>query len=219
MAEMDFWRQLGILVPSEDLIFPVTVIGCGGIGSPTVLALAKMGCADITIYDDDLVEVHNLPNQLHKMDHVGQPKVDGFSKVVEEFTGFKPKAVVERVSSSHPLEGVVISGVDSMKARQEIWQAVKYNPLVKLYIDARMGAEVCRIYSVQPVDPTDVRRYESSLYSDEEALDAPCTERSIIYNVFVIAGLIGNQVKKFAKGEALEKEIIFDLVTLTLLTL
>lgn len=217
---MEFWRQKGILDPDQHLQFPVTVIGCGGIGSPTTLALAKMGCDNITVFDDDLIEDHNIPNQLHKLDEVGEPKVTALREVVKEFTAVKLKTRAERFDAKlrEEVSGVVISGVDTMEARKEIWEAIKYNPAVDLYIDARMGAEVCRIFTVNPLIPNEVRQYEKSLYSDEEAHEAPCTERSIIYNVFVIAGLIGSQVKKFAKKEDIEKEIIFDLVSLTFMT-
>jgi hypothetical protein len=232
---MDFWRQLGILNPMEHLQFPITVIGCGGIGSPTILALSKMGCPDITVYDYDHVEPHNLPNQLHMLAHVGKTKVEGVAEIVRAFTGTLLDVKKEVVSRNHNFGGVVISGVDSMASREEIWHAIKFNEAVKLYIDARMGAEVFRIFTLQPsrvpsivrVDG-DVRTqmfgdetiefYEASLISDVEALELPCTQRSIIYNVFVIAGLISNQVKKFAKGEPLDKQIIFDLVSMTLIT-
>ena len=104
-----------------------------------------------------------------------------------------------------------------MAARKTIWEKVRYNPSIPLYIEARMGAEICRIHSVRPTDPMDVKWYESTLYSDDDALDLPCTARAIIYTVFVIAGLLACQVKKFVTGQDILKEIIFDLVTMSLL--
>ncbi|MBI3954364.1 MAG: ThiF family adenylyltransferase [Chloroflexi bacterium] len=214
---MDFWRQQDI-VSSDELDVPIVVIGAGGIGSPTVLALAKMGCTQLTVYDDDLVESHNIPNQLFLLDDIGRPKVEALAHLVQGFTGTSIRTVQERVAGQR-LQGIVISGVDTMSSRHDIWQrSIKYKPQVRLYVDARMGAEVCRIYSINPVDPDDVRLYEETLYTDEEATEEPCTARSIIYNVFGIAALIGNQVKKHAKGEEMAKEIIFDLKTLLLLT-
>jgi hypothetical protein len=81
-----------------------------------------------------------------------------------------------------------------------------------------MGAEVCRLYSIVPVDPDHVRFYESTLYSDAEASAETCTRRAIIYNTLTIGSLIANQVKKFARGESLMRELVFDLKTLTLIT-
>jgi len=59
-----FLRQLDIADPSQFRDKPVTVIGAGGIGAATVVALAKTGFENITVYDFDTVEEHNLPNQL-----------------------------------------------------------------------------------------------------------------------------------------------------------
>lgn len=215
---MDHWRQLGIVTPYELEPLRVTVIGAGGIGSPSVLALAKMGIRYISVYDDDVVDFHNLPNQLYRFSDVGEPKVSALAGIVNDFTGvvIDPKNV--RFEDQR-LSGIVISAVDSMTARQKIWQRVRYNPAVKLYIEARMGAEVARIHTVKnPVNPSLVKWYETTLHSDEEAVETPCTERAIIYNVFMIASLVSNQVKKFAKGEDLAREIIFDMATFSFLS-
>jgi len=115
-------------------------------------------------------------------------------------------------------KGVLVSGVDSMAARKEIWDQIKMKPAVQLYIDARMGAEVARIHSINPCDPDHIKWYEETLYDDKDAVEEPCTARAIIYNGFMIAAFIAGQVKKFAKHEDLPKEIIFDMKTLILMT-
>lgn len=217
MSQMDFWRQLNVVSPSDLADLRVTMIGVGGIGSPTILALAKMGVENITVFDPDTVEPHNLPNQMYRFSDLGQTKVEGISSICRDFAGVELKKVAERFND-HPLSGIVISGVDTMSARKEIWGKIRWNPSVLLYIEARMGAEVARIHSVHSCDPSEVRWYETTLYSDEQASEAPCTARAVIYNVFMIAALVANQVKKFAKGEDIFKEIIFDLATLILLT-
>ena len=59
-----YWRQLDI-VNIDKLQVPIIVVGAGAIGSFVTLALAKMGCGNITSYDMDTVEEHNLPNQFY----------------------------------------------------------------------------------------------------------------------------------------------------------
>jgi len=213
---MDFWRQLDVVSPEDLASLRVNIIGAGGIGSPTALALAKMGVEHLTVFDPDTVELHNLPNQVFRFEDLGRAKVEALAAICRDFAGIEPEARQERFENQ-PLSGVVVSGVDTMAARKGIWQRVRYNPAVSLYVEARMGAEVARIHSVRPCDPTSVRWYEGTLYSDEEASEAPCTAQAIIYNVFMIAALVASQVKKFSKGEVFPKEIIFDLATLTLL--
>jgi tRNA A37 threonylcarbamoyladenosine dehydratase len=64
MNQSFFLRQLDIADPSQFKDKPVTVIGAGGIGAATVVALAKTGFENIAVYDFDRIEPHNLPNQL-----------------------------------------------------------------------------------------------------------------------------------------------------------
>jgi molybdopterin/thiamine biosynthesis adenylyltransferase len=213
---IDYWRQADLISP-EALAAPVTVIGAGGIGSPVALALAKMGCQNLTLYDPDVVEPHNLPNQFYRPRDVGRPKVAALADVIAEFTGAEVRAVQESVAGQ-PLSGVVISGVDSMASRERIWrESIRYRPGVSVYIDARMGAQVCRVLTVRPVDPDDVRWYESTLFADDGANEEPCTARAIIYTTLGLASLVANQVKRHAMSEAFERDLLIDFATLTVL--
>lgn len=214
---MDFLRQSAIVGPAD--LPSVTVIGAGGIGSFTLLALAKMGVQDLVVWDFDIVEEHNAPNQLYGPNHVGMLKVDAAQQICESLAGVDTFRYTGYTKRFHPpVDGVVVSGVDSMAARKEIWESIKYHPTVSLYVDARMGAQVCRIHSINPCDPEHIKWYEGTLISDEAALQEPCTARAIVYNGFMIASLVANQVKKLAKREEVFKEIIFDMVTLTMMT-
>ncbi len=214
---MDYWRQSD-LVPPDDLDFQVTIAGVGGIGSPVALALAKMGCRRITLYDPDFVEAHNLPNQLYRLRDVGRPKVEALADMLREFATVEVQPIQE-VLSDQRLTGVVISGVDSMASRESIWKgSIRYRASVPVYVDARMGAQVCRVLTVRPADPDDIRRYEGTLYSDSEATEDPCTAQAIIYTTLGVASLVANQVKRYALAEPSDPDLIFDYVTLSLLS-
>ena len=212
---MDFLRQLDLVTP-EALETPVAVVGCGGIGSFAALALAKMGCRHMTLYDDDKVEEHNLPNQLYRPTDVGRPKAEALVEIVRSFTGTAPDAVVARVDGQR-LTGVVVAGVDRMRARRAIWQrSVRYRAAVPLFLDGRLGAEVIRLYAIRPADPDDVRFYSGTLYDDAEAEPLGCSGAAIVYTGFAVGSLIANQVKRFAMGERVRREVLWDLKTLTL---
>jgi hypothetical protein len=208
ISDPKFLRQLDIIKP-EELHRPITVIGCGGIGSPLVFMLAKLGCDNITVYDNDVVQVHNLPNQQFREKDLGEPKVKAIKEIVKEFTGVDIVAKNE-LYVNQPLNGIVISGVDKMEIRQKIWKQVKMKPGIRFYIDARMGGELARIYLVNPMDPDDCEFYEENLYSDKEGEELPCTARSIIYTVYGLTSIIGVLIKKKIKGEEVPKETIID---------
>lgn len=115
------------------------------------------------------------------------------------------------------LKGVVIITVDNMTCRQNVWKRAKLNQKIPLLIDARMGAEFARIYAIHPTNIDEADFYDENLYSNDEAERLPCSARSIVYNPTVTAGLIALQVKKFATGESLRKEILLDLPGLALI--
>lgn len=214
---MEFLRQLDLVNP-EALDLPVHLIGCGGIGSFTALVLSKMGIHRLSLYDPDAIEDHNLPNQLFRLKDVGRLKVEALREILEEFAGTAVEGLPITIEAQR-MTGVVISGVDTMRARKTIWlRSIRYRSGVLRYLDARMGAEVARIYAVNPTDPDDIRLYEKTLYDDAEAEVFPCTAAAISYSGFAIASLIGNLVKRLATGEDVPREILLDLKTLTLLT-
>ncbi len=203
------------MIEPDRLDVPITVVGCGGIGSFVVLALGKMGCRSLAAYDDDRVEPHNIPNQAYRLADVGRLKVEALADLVRDVAGASLEIRAERVREQR-LQGVVVTAVDTMAARREIWlRGIRHRAGVPLYLDARMGAEVARILTVRPADPDDVRRYEASLHTDEEAITLPCTGQAIVYTGFSIAALVAGQIKKFLTGEPLKGELILDHRTMT----
>ena len=207
------WRQQGIADPDK-LQYPVTIIGAGAIGSFTTLALAKIGITDLEVYDFDKIEEHNLPNQFFRNSDLGKAKVQALRDLVIDFDGVEIKAREEKYIKQD-LKGYVIVAVDNMKARHEIWKKVKLNVNVPRFIDARMGGELMRIYTINPIDIDDIKFYEAHLYKKAKALK--CTERAILYNVLSIASFITNNLKKAMLAEPVDREIIFNLKSMLLM--
>lgn len=216
---MEFHRQAGIILPSE--LPAVTIIGCGGIGSPTAIICAKMGVPILSLIDDDTVESHNLPNQFYLLNDLGKQKCQALADNVKKISITTAAGYFQRIKAEDFLSGVVVSGVDTMSARYDIWSAVqKHKEDIPLYLEARMLKEVGIIHTLFPnkMTPEDVKWYEDTLCSDEDAVDGPCTERAVAYNVFAIGSFIACQIKKFAKGEDMKRQIIIDLANTLMMT-
>ena len=201
-----FIRQRDILPPEKLARKAVTVIGCGAVGSFTVLSLAKMGITDITVYDGDNVEEHNLPTSWYRPDHVGMNKTDALWDVLVDFTGVELKANAYHYERE-TLRGIVICCVDSMDTRLKIWREVKkFEP--ELYLDTRMGAEVGKVLVVHPSLPTSCRKYEEDLYPSSEAFQAPCTAKATIYCAAGLAAYVGALVAGYAVGRDVRGVIV-----------
>ncbi len=203
----DYWRQLDMFDP-QTFNTPVHIIGVGATGSWIAFILAKMGVRNITAWDFDIVEVHNLPNQIYGLQEVGMMKVEALKKIIARDCGFEIEVKAEKVDGTQKLEGIVYICTDTMSSRKEIWlNSLKYQLDVNLVVETRLGAELGTIYSVRPLDPTDVREYENTLYSDGDAEESPCSYRAIPTVVSTIAGLASHKLVKFTANSDLQPVI------------
>jgi len=194
-----YTRQLD-LINEKELNFPIHVIGAGGIGSWTTLLLAKMGCSNIKVYDDDVVQEHNIASQFFKESQLGMKKIEALHDNVLEQTGIE---IVPAPQSIEPQieKGLIIIAVDSMEVRHQLNELFKDKDCY--IIDGRMGGLQLEIYC-QPAN-----EYSSTLVAVGQASPDPCTARSICFNCAVIGGLIVNYVRLFAKKKLNNQGITF----------
>jgi hypothetical protein len=186
-----FLRQEGLVDTGSLLLTRVGVIGVGGIGSPTVLTLAKMGVGGIVVWDHDKVEEHNTGSQLYREQDIGLDKVAALREIVAGLTGKGIFTVPDKVGKETILDvPILVSALDSMSARYDLCEAIQRNTAVKLLVDVRAGAEELR-FIVCP----DMASYEETLYPDREALPLSCTARAIIYTGFMAAGIVASIIK------------------------
>ena len=62
----------------------VLIIGCGGLAASALIYLTSMGIGHITIIDNDIVNISNLPRQiLFNYEDIGHKKVDIAKKRLE----------------------------------------------------------------------------------------------------------------------------------------
>jgi len=212
-----FSRQSELISQEKLIGLSVVAIGAGQIGSWTALALAKMGFRKITIIDPDIVETVNVPNQVYSPKDVTDRKVNALRRIVKQLAPWCELKVIPEKFIDQKLEGIVISGVDTMKARKDIWNAVKWNVNVPLYIDGRIGAEIIQIFTVRPYYLSDIEFYEKYLFSDEEASRLPCGRRGIVYVGMMASSIIASQVKKWIKKESYSRLVTIDIAKIRLL--
>lgn len=209
IVQPDYWRQLDLFSPEKFGDKEVHVVGVGATGSYVAFMLVKMGVSNLHVWDFDSVELHNLPNQIYRLKDVGRPKVEALAEIIADATGIAITAHNETVTGGTPLKGIVFLLVDSMNVRKDIWNgSLKFKLPVELVIETRMAIDNGRIYAIRPSRPADIKLWEGTLYSDEEAEESPCTNRSIAPTVAYIACLATWKLIKFFNGEEMERELI-----------
>lgn len=200
-----------------DFNFPVSIIGAGCICSNLTPFLVRMGIRDIRVFDPDIVEEHNLHNQLYRPQDIGQYKVKALTDIIQETTGVVLKGETCWIDQKY-FDMVVICGVDSMASRRAIWEkSIKFQPQIPLYLEARVGGSALKVYAINPIDLGSVRLYEENLHDDSTVLQPDCARGEIPALTAVVSVLTG-LIYGYAEGKILPSEVILDTRHWTTLT-
>lgn len=103
----------------------VVLVGCGGIGSPTLQYLAGAGVGRLTLIDDDVVDASNLQRQtIFTPADIGHPKAEVAAEWVARFDPqIEARAVVMRLGGDNAARvlggdvSVVVDGCDNFATR------------------------------------------------------------------------------------------------------
>lgn len=175
----DYSKQMELIKPHE-FTEPIHIIGVGALGSWIAFILLKMGFNNINIYDYDVIEEHNIPNQLYKESQIGELKVRALDDLYKEFfnDGQYSRLIIhnQKLGEDYmPLSGVFFCAVDSMKSRKEIYENfVKYNTKAKLWIEGRLSLHGAYVYTVQYGLIKQDTAYQKTLYDDTDTEVSAC---------------------------------------------
>lgn len=199
-----FLRQRDIFVPDPDTV--ISIIGAGGIGSWVALGLSKTGFEHIDVWDGDIIEDHNIPNQIFL--NSGLSKADELANTVPSVTAIHKFWEGEKIISD-----IIVIGVDNMDTRKQIIETQR----ASLIIDGRIGGELIRVLSVSPIDYGSKDYYLRSWYPSSDAVELPCTARSISYVGFFVSAIICKLICQFLKENKIVREVILDANKLEIL--
>lgn len=190
MTNANFSHQHSML--NRQLIRPVTVLGAGSVGSYVVLALAKAGVSDITVFDHDVVKSHNVPMSLYRTSDVGRKKVDALSERITGETGVRITALCEKYRDQRLKQCSLIMCIDEMDqsgcGRIPIWNSIKGSLLVDVLIDTRINAWFGEVYTIVPTHASDVDNYSATLKPDAEMEMQTCGNHGIASMSMAVAG-------------------------------
>lgn len=230
----DYQDQTKIFDP-RSFGYDIHFIGAGGASNDAIKQVAVMGAierATIHIWDPDRLEPHNMATELaYSNCAIGEYKVEAAANAlrhkfgnsitivhaselkVTNYKGPRPQVILhpEAVTSRTELSGIVVTGVDSMAARQEIWQAIKKQFWqVPLLIDLRSAGLTTLIVTLNPSDLEAVETYEGSfLYTDEESMQLQCGARNVCFISSYFGSEVAYRVSLFARGCTAELDDMF----------
>lgn len=184
----NFSHQAGLFDPRQAR--KVIVIGVGSIGSYVTLGLAKMGVTDITVIDGDTVASHNVPMSLYRTSDCCRRKVDALAEIVGQLTGVTIRTNPNFYNGEALRRATVIACVDKMSVRKMIWEQVRGQFSVDLFIDTRTAGMYFEVHAVSPRRQEDISYYESVLYPDEETARQTCGHHGIVFTSLAVTASV-----------------------------
>lgn len=124
---------------------PIHLIGCGAIGSTLAVQLARCGLTNITLWDFDIVQQHNLANQQFMYKHIGFDKTEALADILTDINP-QIKLNIQGAYTDEKLSGYIFLGVDSIDVRKLVVNNNMYNNHVKAVFDFRMRLKDAQHY-------------------------------------------------------------------------
>ena len=203
----------------------VILAGVGGIGSWTALMLARLGVNIITLYDDDVVEPHNISGQLYSINDSGRNKVTAINDLMIDYANYYSTNIFSRkFTSRSSADKIMICGFDNMVARKTFFNAwyqnltkqftnENFNPKEYLFIDGRLAAEEFQVFCLRGDDIHSIQRYANEfLFNDSEAELTVCSYKQTTFMSNMIASIINNLFVNFTANlviDGFERDLPF----------
>lgn len=196
----------------------IHIVGCGSVGSTIAENLVRCGITELTLWDFDKVEPHNLANQMFRQQDIGKTKVEALFDILKDIN---PEVANTIELKSDGWKGKLMSGyiflcVDSIELRREIVEKHMDSPYVKAVFDFRTLLESAQHYAA---DWSDLKMKQDILksmnFSHEEAKEeTPVSACGVTLGVATTVRLICaigvNNFINFVKGNGIKKLIIID---------
>lgn len=213
---MDINKHLEFIDPA-DYKKPIHIIGVGAVGSRIAEQLVRLGFDKIRIYDIDIVESINIPNQLYVQEDIGMDKVDALQRHLLRINPHLDLRLSdEKGYVGQPLSGAVFLSVDSIDLRRKIVQDNLFNTNIDVMFDGRMRLTDAQYYGAVWSKENDRKALEMSMqFSDEEAaiatpVSACNTTLSVVSTVVVLASLVVSQFVNFVNGKPVANMMLVD---------
>lgn len=178
----------------------IVVVGTGGIGSNALYCLTKTIPATYYIVDDDIVVEHNVGTQFFMPKQIGLPKVEAVKNnciPTAKITEFKKKFSSEYLP-------IMITALDNMEARKQVYNRWKEESSRELLIDGRLRAGLYEVYAVTPENQIE---YEKTLFDDSQVDEGPCTFKQTAYFGMLIGARITHVLVNYLTNKYSEEPI------------
>lgn len=213
---MDLTKSYDFFKPNNTT--PINIIGCGSVGSTVAENLTRFGFENIILWDFDVVERHNIANQMYRECDVGKKKTEALKEYLSEINPALSNTIriKDKGWQGENLVGYVFLCVDTIELRREIALKNMYNINMKALFDFRTRLLDAQHYAVNWSELKSKKDYiETTNFTHDEAKEAtPVSACNVTLSVcptirIICAYGISNFVNYLKDGN-LKKVIVAD---------
>ena len=194
----------------------IHIIGCGSVGSTVAELIARFGIEEVCLYDFDVVEEHNLVNQMFTRDDLYKPKTECVKNNLLKINPDMNIILFDQGYIGQKLSGYVFLCVDKIEIRKRIVEENKFNDTIKAMFDFRTGLTDCQHYAADWSRMDQKKLLLSRMnFTHEEAQQAvPMSACRVALCVAPTVRLVSNigvcNFINFVKGNGLKNAIVAD---------
>jgi molybdopterin/thiamine biosynthesis adenylyltransferase len=212
----EYSRQEALGVDDKVLDKRITMVGAGGLGSPTLIGLVKTGFARVDVIDDDVVEEHNLPTQLFVQADLGRHKSTALVTTGMLFMGKERTqelvSVPKRIEHADQMKerllkhksDILVLTVDNNETRMQALVGAKdareAGGKCRFLVDARLNGFQSTVYNVDLDDNDQVLAYLKGL-EVKDGSKPVCVQPATFGVGMMVAGRVVTEVLKDAMLE------------------
>ena len=202
----------------------INIVGCGSVGSTIAVLLARAGVTKMTLWDFDMVEPHNLANQMFRQCDVGKLKTEALADILAEIN---PDIRDDLQLKSDGWNGQQLSGyvflcVDSIELRREIVEKFFDSPYIRAMFDFRTRLTDAQHYAADWSDYKKKKNFLSTMeFSHEEAAEETPVSACIVTlsgapTVWIICSAGVANFMNFWNGQPIKNMILADAYSFSL---
>ena len=195
----------------------IHLIGVGAIGSNVLNQLVRLGFNNIHIYDFDIVNEHNITNQLYTHEDIGKNKVDAIEAYVMKINpNLKLTKHNEGWKPGTQIQGHLITALDSIETRHAVFKDNEMNFKLLSGMDMRIGLEQAQMYFADFTSSEDIKKLiESMNFKDDEVshvVSACGTTLSVLPTIQIIVSIGIMNLINFIKTKNYNKSSFIDAI-------
>lgn len=197
----------------------IHIVGCGSVGSTVAENLVRCGVTNLTLWDFDHVEAHNIVNQMFRQKDIGRTKAEALADILTEINPDVADTIQLQPKGwqGKNMSGYIFLCVDNIELRRKIVEQHLNNSSVKAMFDFRTGLEFAQHYAADWQNDKMKEDFLASMqFSHDEAKEeAPVSACGITLGVAPTVRIISAfgvcNFINFLKGEGLKTFVVCDM--------